>query len=184
MNSIFFKSWIFVLLPNPTLPPYLSLNLAFSSQEQSCSCLCRSKCAPSPVCSHVNPCQSPFCALSFSLPIPAGSACHLLGGRTLLSICPCSRPCWPLSRAAASGVPLLFPLALEQNACVLPSLFPLQAASPTRQQWWPVPWKQELVISLPLTEFIITVLDLLFLSFIFHLNKSSFFPLPPPPHTP
>lgn len=33
----------------------------------------------------------------------------------------------------------------------------------------------------PLTEFIITVLDLLFLSFIFHLNKSSFFPLPPPP---
>lgn len=181
MNSIFFKSWIFVLLPNPTLPPYLSLNLAFSSQEQSCSCLCRSKCAPSPVCSHVNPCQSPFCALSFSLPIPAGSACHLLGGRTLLSICPCSRPCWPLSRAAASGVPLLFPLALEQNACVLPSLFPLQAASPTRQQWWPVPWKQELVISPPLTEFIITVFYLLFLSFIFHLNKSSFFPFPPTP---
>lgn len=179
MSSIFFKSWIFVLLPNPTLPPYLSLNLAFSSQEQSCSCLFRSKCAPSPVCSHGNPCQSPFCALSFSLPIPAASVCHLLGGRTFLSICPCSRPCWHLSHAAASGVPLLFPLALEQNVCVLPSLFPLQDSISNQTAMMDCALETGVGYIPPLTEFIITVFDLLFLSFIFHLNKSSF-PLSPP----
>lgn len=167
MNSIFFKPWIFVARPNP----YLSLSFAFSSQEQSCSCLRRSECVPCPVCSHVNPCLCPFWAQSFSLPIAAGSACHLLGFRTLLSICPCSRPCWSLSCDAVSGVPMLFPLALEQNVCVLPNLFLLQSASPARQQFWPVPWKQWLVTYPPPIEFVITV----FLTFIFHLNRCSFF---------
>lgn len=64
----------------------LSLNLAFSSQEQSCSCLCRSKCVPSPICSHVNPCLSPFWAQSFSLPILAQPVTFWVVGHSCPSV--------------------------------------------------------------------------------------------------
>lgn len=95
--TVYFSNLGFLFCcPIQPYQPFLSLNLAFSSQEQSCSCLCRSRCVPSPV----QPCRSMSVSL-WGLKLFPTHCCWLSLSppwcRTLLSICPCPRPCWSLS---------------------------------------------------------------------------------------
>lgn len=100
------------LLCCPT-QPLLSLNFAFSPQEQSCSHLCRSQCVPCLVCSLVNPCvcvsllgsklfPPHCCRLSLSPAGLQGTPVHLSLLQTLLVPFTCC--CFWTSHAVPIGL--------------------------------------------------------------------------------
>lgn len=94
---------------------------------------------------------------------------------TLLSVWSCCRLCWPLSRDAVPGVPLLFPLASSRMFVFCP-IYSSVVRIPN--QTAVVACALETGVGyIPPSEFIRTGFDLLFLSFIFCLNRSSLFPL-------